>query len=996
MSNFIHISIKSVLLILLIWSWNKNVNGQQPHFKNYTIENGLPSSTVYNVFQDSKGYIWFPTDAGVSRYDGYEFTNFSTEDGLSDNEVFKIQEDSKGRLWFFTLNGCPSFFDQDEHKFHNPSNDSTLKNACLDHFILAYAEAENGDVYFGSAKGGMVRLSDKTAQLGNCYRWIYHLWLEDNELFSINTYGVTKHDDLLNITDTLSNFNFLDIPRIIEHGENSFRLGVGSNIYDYVKGSREVTHVHAFDSGTFIQNIYQQKNGGLWVATRNGVYAQNQSDQRSDTLSFSKYLPKRTISSIMEDREGNIWITTLDRGVYLTSSSNFYSYSETKIGPMKVKTLEKDEENNLWVAGEKNRCFKINQTNQKIQTVSLFGKKQLGVSDINATSKNKTWIATKENVILEENGKQKYLPFWANRAFLDQYKNLWLGLTVVIKIPEAEWKSRLISKGVKPWPYIKNDEPIIEDNTKLKFRTNAMCEDQSGKIWAATERGLFTYEHAQDQFQLVPGFESKIADLHYIKQEDLLLVSSQVGFYVFQNDRLIHSFSKTNGLPSNICFTAKKDTATGIIWLATSAGVVKIAADYSQLSVIQDRRLKNLKINDIEIIDHNIYLGTESGLFTFDYSEYEQDLLTPPLLYLNAIFINGKVHRTQNDLKLNYNQNNVSVTFQGLYYKDPEKLKYQYKLARAEKWESTESRTVNFSELPSGNYALQVRVAYPGGNNNGLIFSKTKTLRFLIDAPYWKTWWFIASMLLVLVVALFSIWMVRIRVLRSQFKLERNKLEMERNLIEMEQKALRLQMNPHFIFNALNSIKGDYAENNIRRANKYIIKFSKFLRMVLESTDQFVSLETEVTMLSLYMDLTLVRYPDKFEYHFKTEATIDPNETSILTMLLQPFVENAIIHGILPKKEKGLIQIEFKTDENGALICMVEDNGIGRKASKFQKTHGYESKAIKITEERLQLIALQAGTSGALKMEDLEDDQGNATGTRVTIHTPFINFDQTR
>ena len=196
-------------------------------------------------------------------------------------------------------------------------------------------------------------------------------------------------------------------------------------------------------------------------------------------------------------------------------------------------------------------------------------------------------------------------------------------------------------------------------------------------------------------------------------------------------------------------------------------------------------------------------------------------------------------------------------------------------------------------------------------------------------------------------------------------------------------------MNPHFIFNALNTIKGYYSEGSAQEASNYISKFSKLLRLLLENVEQYIPLSLEVEMLTLYVDLVKVRYQYKFDYVIEIGNGIHKEEINIPTLLMQPLIENAVIHGIAPKSEKGHLIVSFEKHEN-LLICSVIDDGIGREAAQKNKRIQHKSKAVEITRERLKLIQFQENIKCSLEFVDLIDATGNATGTKVIIIIPII------
>jgi len=236
--------------------------------------------------------------------------------------------------------------------------------------------------------------------------------------------------------------------------------------------------------------------------------------------------------------------------------------------------------------------------------------------------------------------------------------------------------------------------------------------------------------------------------------------------------------------------------------------------------------------------------------------------------------------------------------------------------------------------LVPGNYSFSVYCVDAIG-----VKSTVQTIYFEILAPFWQKLWFVMLCILIIAFLVYRFILYRLEQLQAKFEIEkttiqieRDKANLERQMINLEQKALRLQMNPHYIFNALNTIKGYYSEGDSVKASSYISKFSKLLRMLLESGDQAISLASEIEMLNLYIELTKIRYKNIFHYEIVVDPQINASDTAIPTLLLQPIVENAIIHGLAPKTESGFLKITFNKSESN-LICIVEDNGIGRKAS---------------------------------------------------------------
>lgn len=223
---------------------------------------------------------------------------------------------------------------------------------------------------------------------------------------------------------------------------------------------------------------------------------------------------------------------------------------------------------------------------------------------------------------------------------------------------------------------------------------------------------------------------------------------------------------------------------------------------------------------------------------------------------------------------------------------------------------------------------------------------------------------------------------------------ERDKqlVKIQKEIAESKLTALQAQMNPHFIFNSLNSINWYIVKNRSEEASQYLAKFSKLVRLILDNSKKFtIPLKKELETLQLYLDLESMRFEEKFNYQIQTDSEVDLEEVAVPPLILQPFLENAIWHGLMHKKGKGNIVIQI-FPENGHLKCIVQDDGIGRKAaSEYQKSPGenHQSTGIKLTTDRIQLMHDHFLSKDTVRIIDLEDDQGIAAGTRVEVLLPY-------
>ncbi|HYG53271.1 MAG TPA: histidine kinase, partial [Flavobacteriales bacterium] len=302
-----------------------------------------------------------------------------------------------------------------------------------------------------------------------------------------------------------------------------------------------------------------------------------------------------------------------------------------------------------------------------------------------------------------------------------------------------------------------------------------------------------------------------------------------------------------------------------------------------------------------------------------------------------------------------------------------------------DKWHSTGNNHVEFAGLQPGNYIFTVYATNPDGVKS----RQTVRIHFTIYPPFWKTWWFftLASCFVVSLTILF--FYVRIKQIKKR-ELEKNELMRKIGLTEMQ--ALRSQMNPHFIFNSMNSIQHYVLSNDPLNANKYLSKFSKLMRNVLEhSRLEQVSLEQELETIRTYLEIESLRFEDKFSWHIQLAANVVPEMLFVPPMIIQPFIENALWHGLMAQKGEQKLIVNIYTGSE-QLCIEVEDNGVGREAS-TQFNAGRkknESLGMKITKERLDLLENFHNVKAEAVIVDKFKTDNTSGGTKAIVKIPLL------
>jgi hypothetical protein len=341
--------------------------------------------------------------------------------------------------------------------------------------------------------------------------------------------------------------------------------------------------------------------------------------------------------------------------------------------------------------------------------------------------------------------------------------------------------------------------------------------------------------------------------------------------------------------------------------------------------------------------------------------------------------------QSRTGLSVNYFENSLSIEFVALDYDNSLPDSYLYKMeGLADEWTSTSNHMVNYAALPSGNYTFRVKLEGQPDNSED-------TVHIFVDRPFWKERWFIGIVVLMLGISIYALYRLRLKIIREE---ERVKSELKQQLSDMEMKALRAQMSPHFLFNSLNSINRYIVKSDPETASLYLTKFSKLMRLILENSHhKVITLEQELNALKLYMELEALRFNNKFKYTLSVNESISPMTVGVPPMIIQPFIENAIWHGLLHKNSPGLLEIKIDAFESG-IQCIILDNGVGRKKAAELKSKSIsrdKSYGMKITTDRLKMS--NDSSVSAVEIVDLADESGNALGTKVILKIVVVELE---
>lgn len=928
------------------------------------VGSNLPS-TIYFVLKDRHEIIWIATSSGVYQYDGYNFHQYTSADGLGDNEILRIYEDKKGRLWFQSVNGNPSFYL--DGKIYNASNNAMLAKLKFNKMILSECEDDAGNLYISSREFVYYKISSTDEVTKLMFKGQDNfMWYQNGQVHFVTKKLYTSYKPVRGDT-----------------WQDAVLFGTNREVYEVQNDSVYNKVLQLPDESKEIIFLRIKNENEIFVGTRNGLFIW----YRDGSQPLRHILNNLSVSSVEFDFEENVWVSTLEAGVFLIPSLdvNYYAH-KNGLPEDHITCIEKDSLGNLWV-GMSEDYYALIHPDGTIEKYRLPAGTTLNITNIRHFDDD-TYIISKSSLLQINGKKQRALNIYGNDLLLQANGNFLLGQDNTILLRKDLFEMHL-EEIINNLAYKRKDFELIN------ARTNVIRQEKNGTVWLGTSKGLFQYRDAVLAFgEKDPIFNYPVRDIAFDPVHNFVFVATLNGMLVIKDDVLFSIFDKNANVPNSECNALYADEQN-FLWAAFGNELVKINYDQNGFHIrnmTDILKIETGRIGDIDMVGNRVYLSTESGLIYFNRNS-TSNFEVKPILSFTDILINEISILGAEEKKFNYDENDVTISYSGISYLSRTQINYEYFLKGYDsEWQLTKERTIHYKSLSPGTYTFEIRAINKAG-----IVSDTQSITFEILPPFWRRLWFRLLTLGLISLLIGIVWRMRLRIVRKKYeqenktiRLQMENVAIEKKLSELEQQAFRQQMNPHFIFNALNTIKGYYAENDLKKANDYISKFSKLLRTILENSKHAVSLDAEIESVKLYLELAGMRYENKFLYSINVSNEINPEETNIPSMLLQPFIENALIHGISPKAEMGYIHIFFKK-EGDMLICEITDNGIGRTAASEKSINlEHKSKATAIITEYMKALN-KKDQADLFKIQiiDLFDAENNSAGTRVIISMPY-------
>lgn len=948
-------------IILLFNTFWTSALAQYYPFTVLNADNGLPSNYVYRITQDASGQIWIASLNGIAKYDGYSFEKFTVPDGLPSNDVFEITEDYNNRLWLLNNNNILSFL----------RNDSIFSFESHEHSRNKIEKITRDSVYIDDGKDVLV--FDKNNLIRKENRLIYsgHLLRE---------WGITQSDSIRNSyvfnkfekqrANLLLNYDSIRLSFYSENSENVIRI-----YKDSVGVQQDVIHLDKDDNWSIKRPIayYNIANEILQLYHGKSLYLMK-NDMSLDSVEI--HLPKsQEINTIFYDRNENLWVATKDGILFINSDVI------------------------------KNRILTEDETTGK-DIISLFKYRD---KYIYSTNRGNIYMYDKKEhyLIYEHPEVGKIEPIYDIQIKGDElffaYKNI--GILV---LDLSQYKQKPL-KAINFTDYLMDKHPTIELSTKNSWNSTKkfIIDDKMHSLMLS--KGLLFIDQDEKRDKII----SDTFSLDYDQYDKRYLLTRKKGLYSLGSNglaivhpeisksKLVHFLDKEHYFVSNdyleswVCtdaFCIAQSDFDGFdiksiqlvnneIWLVHNYGVLQARFDVEtqKLAIIKDFPINQItnsnKVNDLIVEDDRLIIATNKGIF---YANKENFNITKSeiVLKIKKVKTDAEEFSSPHKLLIPYDDRNVNIEFTSLSYKMKNKISYNYQLVGVDKnIQKTENRSVRYPDLKPGSYVFNI---YASDELNRR--SQEHSIKIEVRRPWWLSPYFFIACICGTLLVFYLIY-------RNREKQLLRKVEISKKFAELELNALQSQMNPHFVFNSMGSLQNLVQNNKVELADMYIAKFAKLMRLFLEgSKHKFVTINEEIDIILAYFELEKLRFQDKISLVYENDLSPIDMEQKIPANLLQPFVENAINHGIFHKKNGGTIQLKLLKNENEILIQIIDD-GVGRKKAEEYKDKNidhHQSRAIGILQDKINAIKKLEGIEIKYEISDLYKND-LAAGTCVNI-----------
>ncbi len=932
--------VKHILKGILVFLFTSNVYAQNYSITKYSTEDGLPSNEVFSITQDIQGYIWICSDKGISRFDGHKFITYGIIDGLSSSVVYKVLASPLGGIVFFssdnkvgTIRNDSIFYFGNDGKDHISRIYKGEKGIAIcfqDKSVIEFYDWEGNmleELHFPDGPR-LVEIDDfgqlfTGVKMGKLKPQYQH---KNGELVPLSNYVSTlKHNFILNESQDF---------KIIASGKELTLFGEGNKV-------SQISLPATSTSGGLIDSKNQ-----IWVGLYDkGVMVVNANSKEE---SF-RLLDGKTVSSIHEDTEQNIWLSTLEDGLFMLRHTDYQLIFQGRARKMvrnnsEIITILNDS--SLLAYNTIAKDFKKLDVNQKIYDQYTVGNRLIASID-GKLNKRKLSGTTVE-----------FFRFGDRRFFDFKHQPMAISYAKILYQNGDTGLNRNIRDIMPGYTYTS----IVKEDT----------------IYTGRSSGLYkVYEH-KGQFvsqQLLP-----LPVTSMITTEDHYVFGTKGhGLIITNKDFIIQSkYTSNDGLASD--FISALERRDDSIFCATNEGMSLIfnafdsaSARIYLFSTYQGLLSKN--IEDILLYEDELFVTSDKGLQSIELKKLDRSSSNPKPIIEH---LNGKSVSSVDTPIIPAGKSAIRIQLNNIFFDDHKKYINEYRLLGVDTtWTPTSSTEIEFLNLSPGQYELQYRCRLP--ENEQYSFTK---LNFELQPLFTQTIGFKILVGLVLLLFGFLVFYLRERYIS-------NKSNMLLTQERLKYQALTAQLNPHFMFNALGSIQHLILSKQNNEAAENLATFSRLLNQSIKNTNLFfIPLTDEIAFIDEYTEVEKSRFEQPFIFKWSLSSEIIPEQILVPTMFLQPYIENSIIHGIVPKNEAGEISVFITPKNNKVLKIRIIDNGIGFKTSNKHK-RGRQSIAIVNSQHRIEAMEKMYGSTFKQEIKELKYKDGSIAGTEVIIEIPY-------
>lgn len=1012
-------------LISSVLCYGRFLTAQQPLLvQSYDYEQGLSQNSVYSIAQTADGFMWFGTQDRLNRFDGIHFkTIFSSplkktrkeEKGHLSKMANALFVDYKEYLWIGTTQ---ELYIYDREKNANMSPDEIYPGFQLPIEIFVNEVKEDDTcIYIATNNKGLYIYHKKQKKMVN------PTWPNPKEIAFVSIffddhghvyfasekeiYQFINHSNLyklsLNFPKQTLNHPISDATII-----NQEIWVVRSNPEIYIFEMNDTKHVHLklfsqiYSGASFLRDpkiIMKSDSNTVWVGSRSdGVIKVNLTSKQYTKLDAtgSKISLKRPfVLSLFTDKQKNVWIGMSGGGIAKYDAGRLYfeswrnkTFSNKQVFDNMVLSMYKLSDDEFLMGTQfGGLSYKNIITNEfhyytpenAINKFAEFNNIYAIIPDID----NTYWLACKGGVFQFNYNTKKFKLYYDPNDMQTVEVCSMIKLKNTSKLLLASYNGDLRFFDTKSKKF---ESCHLPNNINLRARY--MEEKENGDVWLCTEaKNLCIYNYLNKTITYHPEFEKKSGASRHVKTD-------KVWIWVATDDGLIQADKNTfkikkhwttsDGLPNNVVYAVEIDNDQKI-WASTNNGLVKIdpSTGFCKAYTV-DEGLQAMEFNTAVSLKDNkgsIWFG---GINGFNRVPLNSTILKPyaptPIItkidVMNVPYLDSIATPYIKKITLTHKQNFIRFEFRALNYSQSENISYKYQLTSVDtNWVSNGSRNyANYTQLKPGNYTFLVKAS----NADQVWSTEATQLQLTILNPWYRSWWFYVGC--AAIISVIAYYFIKLRINNLKYK-----YQLQQQAVKSQLEALKLQMNPHFIFNSLNSINSFIVENKTNLASDYLTKFSRLIRLILDnSKSETITLERELETLKLYLLMESLRFNQSFEYTIILDDDIDTNEVTLPPMIIQPYVENAIWHGLMHKSQERKLSISIKKNEDEDIQIEIMDNGIGRERASELKSKSVninKSYGLDITQQRLTNL----NKRNTVIIEDLYDKNHNSLGTKVAI-----------